>query len=79
MSNQTNCPNCGRTNVKGRDPKNSVTCSAICGAGIGTLLGGPIGTAIGCAAGAAAGKLLSKTVNRERLYKCPRCGCEWLE
>lgn len=80
MANITNCPYCGRANVKGKNMRLSSDLGSM--ATGGALLGsfaGPPGAAIGGIGGAIAGKFVNMCFKNEYKYTCPRCGKTWTE
>lgn len=83
MANRTNCPECGKTNVKGKNLRPYVRSGAIMGGSIGGVCGSgifsvPLAT-VGSAIGAVAGKIISFGAKKKFEYKCPRCGYRWEE
>lgn len=84
MAEKSNCPNCGRTNVKGKLNNSAVSGMAITGALAGLYLG-PLGPLVGAPIGAGVGKMVNFVghtimgVTKEYSFKCPRCGCTWSE
>ena len=83
MAYYTNCPECGKSNVKGHRYASLSKALAIGGAGIGAACGGGVlsvpGAAVGGAIGAGVGKILSLGSKKKYEFECPRCGCYWKE
>ncbi len=79
MSEKTNCPYCGKTNVKGRLDKSAVMNMAFLGGAAGLYLG-PLGPLVGAPIGAGVGKVIDMMrPNKSYKFKCPRCGETWYE
>lgn len=79
MAYSTNCPECGKTNVKGLLTHSSVPGLTMAGGLAGFTLG-PLGPLLGATAGACVGKLINKIrSNKEYRFECPRCGHVWCE
>lgn len=75
---RTNCPNCGKTNVKGKRSNSSVPGMTMTG-GLAGLYLGPAGPIIGVPAGYGLGKIIDLMGKKEFKYTCPRCGYTWNE
>ena len=84
MAEKSNCPDCGRLNVKGRLSNSAVKGMAGAGAFAGLYLG-PLGPLVGAPIGAVVGKMVNFVghtvlgVTKVYDFKCPRCGCTWTE
>ncbi len=78
MAYYTNCPDCGKTNVKGKRTNSAVPMFSFIG-GLAGLTLGPAGPLIGAPIGAGVGKILNKISAKRYSFSCPRCGTNWEE